>query len=90
MDFTFLKEDQIWGKNALEVMKRYGTKVAPTDLTVILGGFVSPSDNRTSEGDLTCAYWSTSSSDHSVCCVFTRGDVDLWDTYDRFISARPV
>lgn len=90
MDFTFLKEDQIWGKDALEVMKRYGTKVAPTDLTVILGGFVSPSDNRTFEGDLTCAYWSTSSSDHSVCCVFTRGDVDLWDTYDRFISARPV
>ena len=51
MDFTFLKEDQIWGKDALEVMKRYGTKVAPTDLTVILGGFVSPSDNRTSEGN---------------------------------------
>ena len=55
MDFTFLTEDQIWGDDALEVMKRYGTKVAPTDLTVILGGDMIGFDYRTSENDLTCA-----------------------------------
>ena len=27
MDFTFLKEDQIWGDDALDVMKKYGTAV---------------------------------------------------------------
>ncbi|MBQ9034396.1 MAG: hypothetical protein IJ099_00345 [Alphaproteobacteria bacterium] len=61
MDFTFLKEDQIWGDGALDVMKRYGTKVAPTDLTVILGGYMTGGGDRTSEDDLTCAFWSASS-----------------------------
>lgn len=91
MDFTFLKKDQIWGDDALEVMKRYGTQVAPTDLTAILGGYLTRSSARTSKGDLTCAYWSASSSVHkSVCCVFCKGDEAWYDTYDRFISARPA
>ena len=49
LDFTFLKEDQIWGNDALEVMKRYGTKVAPTDLAVILGSRMTGVGRRTSE-----------------------------------------
>lgn len=70
LDFTFLKEDQIWGDDALDVMKRYGTKVAPTDLTVILGGWVTGDDDRTSENDLTCASWSASSlGNGDVRCV---------------------
>ena len=91
MDFTFLKKDQIWGDDALEVMKRYGRQVAPTDLTAILGGYLTRSDARTSEGDLTCASWSASSSVHkSVSCIFCD-DTEAWyDTYERIISARPA
>ncbi len=75
MDFTFLKEDQIWGDDALDVMKRYGTKVAPTDLTVILGGYMTGGGDRTSEDDLTCASWSASSDgSEGVRCVFYKGD----------------
>ena len=90
LDFTFLKEDQIWGDGALDVMKKYGTKVAPTDLTVILGGYMTD-DDRTSEGDLTCASWSASSDGSwNVRCVGCGGD-GFW-TYSnvRKISARPA
>ena len=91
MDFTFLDKDQVWGDDALDVMKRYGTKVAPTDLTVILGGYMADGDNRTSENDLTCASWSASSHGYGlVRCVSFEGD-EYWDNANtRTISARPA
>ena len=64
METTFLKEEEIWEENALEVMKAYGTKVAPTDLAVLLGSWVTGDDERTSEGDLTCLAWSASSTNN--------------------------
>ena len=64
MDFTFLEEDQIWGDDALDVMKKYGTAVAPTDLTVILGGIM-----RSFEGKRICLSWSASSIDKNACFV---------------------
>ena len=91
MDFTFLKEEQVWGVGALDVMKRYGTKVAPTDLAVILGGYMTNGDDRTSENDLTCFSWSASSNgDDYVCCVLYNGDKH-WVIPDiRKVSARPA
>ena len=90
-DFTFLTEEQIWGDDALAVIKNYGTKVAPTDLTVILGGYVTGGANRTSEGDLTCASWSASSDEiGNVRCVFYGGDKGGGFTFIRDISARPA
>ena len=91
MDVTFLKEDQIWGDDALEVMKRYGTKVAPTDLAVILGARMGVGHERTPEGDLTCLSWTASSSvDGLVRCVFYGGHKDREQTLFRTTSARPV
>ena len=92
MDFTFLKEDQIWGDGALYVMKRYGTKVAPTDLTAILGGVMDRAGGaKTSEGETTCASWSASSNeDEDVRCVIYEGDQYWTDTGIRTISARPA
>ena len=29
LDLTFLNNDQIWGEGALDIIKHYGTKVAP-------------------------------------------------------------
>ena len=91
LDFTFLNEDQIWGDDALDVMKRYGVRVAPTDLTVILGGFMTMYGNRTSEGDLACESWSASSyADIDVRYVNSMGN-RFWDEPDkRRTSARPV
>ena len=91
MDFTFLKEDQIWGDDALDVMKKYGTAVAPTDLTAILGGVMNGADGiKTSEGETTCASWSASSSANGgVRCVNYKGG-EGWSGTSRGISARPA
>ena len=35
MQTTFLTEDQIWGGSALDVIKKYGTQTALTDLANI-------------------------------------------------------
>lgn len=91
MNFTFLWEYQIWGDIALDVMKKYGTAVAPTDLTAILGGVMnSAGGTKTSEGETTCASWSASSITHGdVCCVYSG--YKTWSGADgRDISARPV
>ena len=92
MDFTFLKENQIWGDDALDVMKKYGTAVAPTDLTAILGGVMSCAGGiKTSEGETTCASWSASSNVHKgVRCVHYKGDKNWNNTSKRRISARPA
>ena len=95
LDFTFLYGDQIWGDDngnvQLEVMKRYGTKVAPTDLTVILGGYMTWDDDRTSENDLTCASWSASSlGDVDVRCVGRKGGGGWSGANARVTSARPA
>ena len=91
MELTFLKEDQIWGDGALEVMKRYGTKVAPTDLAVILGASMSGDYDRTSEGDLTCISWSASSTvEGYVRCVGRGGQKGWSQPFCRTTSARPV
>ncbi len=91
MDFTFLTEDQIWGDDALDVMKKYGTAVAPTDLTAILGGVMNSTGTKISEGETPCASWSASSyGDGGVRCVDCEGDGDWMDAEGRFISARPA
>ncbi len=91
MDFTFLKEDQIWGDGALEVMKRYGTKVAPTDLTVILGGYMTGGGDCTSEDDLTCASWSASSYDNVYVRSVDAEGTKSWNNMNlRIFSARPA
>lgn len=91
LNFTFLKENQIWGDSALEIMERYGTEVAPTDLAVILGGYMTGDDDRTSENDLTCASWSASSDGNGhVRCVDYEGDKNWRDAPSRDISERPA
>ena len=40
-NFTFLSQKQIFGENALEIFKKYGTKCAITDFSILLGGFVA-------------------------------------------------
>ena len=37
---TLLTEDQIWGDTALEVIQKYGTKAATSDLCVLTGGYL--------------------------------------------------
>ena len=59
MNTTLLTEDQIWGDQALDVMKKYGLKTALTDLAIVLGGLMSRT-NTTSEGERSGYIWSAS------------------------------
>ena len=66
-DITLLTEEQVWGDEdgdgQLDVIKKYGKTAAPTDLAVLLGTPMTTTgtiDGRTSEGDLTCFYYTSS------------------------------
>ena len=41
LDFTFLDEEQVFGDKQLDIIKKYGTKCAITDFSILLGGYVS-------------------------------------------------
>ena len=65
-NMTFLEERQITGSDQLEIFKKYGTKCAITDFSILLGGYVSD-ECHTSEGttlkDRTGWYWTKSVKD---------------------------
>ncbi len=53
-DLTLLSEGQIWGndnESQLEVMKKYGTKAAITDLVVLTGGYCEDTQAYTAPDD---------------------------------------
>ena len=72
MQTTFLTEDQIWGGSALDVIKKYGTKTALTDLAIALGGYMG-SSSTTSEGDKAGYVWSASANGSDVRVVRCGG-----------------
>ena len=97
LDFTFLKKEQIWGEDSLDVIKKYGTKVAPTDLALLLGCYVTSRSGRTSENDLACDSWSASLDRYlgiykRVCYVNSWEGKEDWMFYlcSRNIAARPA
>lgn len=74
MEATFLTEDQIFGDNALDVIKAYGTEVGFSDLAVLQGGLMAKSHTNI-EGKRTGAVWSASPyEDGGVLCVGLKGD----------------
>ena len=61
-DFTFLTEEQIFGSNQIDVIKKRGTKAAISDFSVLLGGWVSDYhvNNDSSLKGRTGYYWTKS------------------------------
>lgn len=91
IDITLLKEEQIWGDKALQIMKSYGTKTGMSDLAVLIGGAVSSSNTTTSDGQRSAFVWSASSlgSGH-VRAVLYNGVRDYLYPSERFCGARPA
>ena len=61
-NFTFLSKEQIIGENQLEILKKYGTRCAITDFSVLLGGATAgyfSEENSKKESE--CCYWWTKS-----------------------------
>ena len=96
LDFTFLTKEQIWGdaygNGQLDVIEKYGKLVAPTDLTILLNGdMYDGNDNRTSEGETTCSYWSASPSEFECASYIKHEGIMARGTLmRRDISVRPI
>lgn len=81
MELTFLKKNQLYGKEKLDVFKGIGAKAAITDFAIIMGGYVS-SDyyvQKTNKlEDRTGYYWTqTGDDEHNVYIVNEDGDYHL-------------
>ena len=91
---TFLDESQIKGDNQLDILKKYGTKCAITDFSVLLGGYVT-SAFHTSEGntgkDRTGWWWTkTPDSGSFARVVDSNGNSNLSYVLIRSGGARPA
>lgn len=89
METTFLTEEQIWGDNALDVIKEYGVKTSLSDLTIVLGGYMG--SNTTSDGIRTGFLWSASSDGGgSVRAVAYAGVRNWLHPSERLLGGRPA
>ena len=93
-NFTFLTEEQIFGNNRLDIIKKYGTKCAITDFSILLGGCVSK-DYYTSEGytkkDRTGWWWTKSCDGYNNVRAVDVSGINDWFYVDiRVGGARPA
>ena len=63
MEITFLREEDIWGDRALEVIKAYGVAVGISDTAIALGTMMG-SGTKNSAGVASGLAWSASSSEN--------------------------
>ena len=63
MVVTFLREEDIWGDRALEVIQAYGTAVGISDVAIALGTCMG-SGTKNSAGVASGYAWSASSYDY--------------------------
>ena len=92
-DFTFLTEEQIFGSNQIDVIRKRGTKAAISDFSVLLGGWVSDYhvDSDSSLKGRTGWYWTKSDDgDNDARVVYVDGDSDYDDVSIRNGGARPA
>ena len=90
-EFTFLTCEQVFGKDSLAIIKKYGTKCAVSDFSILLNG--SSFDFSTNE-DLstkTGFWWTQTSSSHlDAYAVTASGDKEWYGVVDREIGCRPA
>lgn len=93
-DFTFLTEEQIFGSNQIDVIRKRGTKAAITDFSILLGAYVS--DYVHVNGDIslegrTGYYWTKSDDgNNDARVVFDYGTRDYGTVSKRNGGARPA
>ena len=98
-DLTLLSEGQIWGKidePQLEVIKKYGTKAAITDLCILTGSYLCEDTYNNIDEDRsltgrTSWFWTRSNDgDNDVRAVFTDGFSIYEFRYFRSGAVRPA
>ena len=98
-DLTLLSEGQIWGndrESQLEVMRKYGTKAAITDLCVLTGSYLCEDtdyniDEDSSLKGRTSWFWTRSDdNDNDVRAVSLYGYRNGISRYIRYGAVRPA
>ena len=93
-DFTFLTEEQCFGDEQLDVLKKRGTKSAITDFSVLLGGYIDDDYHIDSDSSLegrTGYYWTKSDDgDNDARVVYVHGDSYYLSVRRRDGGARPA
>ena len=94
LDLTFLTEEQIFGNSQLDILRRYGTKCAITDFSILLGGYVSDgwyTDEGNSKKDRTGYWWTRSDDGDNDARVVDRSGTRYWHNVNlRYGGARPA
>lgn len=83
-ELTLLSKKEIWGENdigQLDVLKKYGSKCAITDLGILTGGFVVDNDfyflvpdDKSLKGRTASYYTRSSDSDGDAITASLHGD----------------
>ena len=98
-DLTLLSEGQIWGNSSesqLEVIRKYGTKAAITDLCVLTGSYLCEDTDYNIDEDKsltgrTSWFWTRSDDgDNDVRVVNRGGRRDYGYRYKRYGAVRPA
>lgn len=93
LDFTFLTEEEIFGKNKLDVIRKYGTKCTITDFAILLGGGQSKLavELEKIKGILSGNWWTRTSYGTDIPIIIDEGGYcDFEFPYNRGCGARPV
>ena len=98
-DLTLLSEGQIWGNDSesqLEVIRKYGTKAAVTDLCILTGSSVcentgwNVAEDRSLTGRISSVWTRSSDGYNNPCVVTIYGDNCCTDGARRDAAVRPV
>lgn len=95
-ELTLLSEEEIWGVNGgrqLDVLNKYGTKAAITDLAILTGAYVSDYyiDEDSSLKGRTSWFWTRSDdNDNDVRAVYEDGNRYYRYRYRRSGAVRPA
>ena len=92
-DFTFLTEEQCFGNDKLDILKKRGRQAAITDFSILLGAYVSDYhiDNDSSLEGRTGWYWTKSDNgDNDARVVYDDGYRYYVNVYRRDGGARPA
>ena len=92
-NFTFLTQEQCFGRDKLDIFKKRGTKAAITDFSVLLGGRLSSEHvkNDSFLEERTGYYWTKSDDGANDACI-VKGDGSFYcgNINKRNSGARPA
>ena len=98
-ELTLLSEQEVWGVNGgrqLDVLEKYGTRSAITDLVILTGGYCEDScsymapDDNSLKGRTGWVYTRSSDGDGDVRGVTEDGSMSNISRYKRYGAVRPA